>query len=137
MIARPHIVDGTVSDQESLHRVAERRGPRPRHHDVVETALRPDAVCQMRIPAHPGVAGIVAHLRPAVVEHEPGHRDGAAPGDKTNLVTVGNGVQVAAEQNGWGAGTLRPKSGRQSDYGSDLLLPHARFVEAIGKMSRD
>ena len=54
----------------------------------------------MRIPAHPGVAGIVTHLGPAVVEHEPGYRGGAAPGDEANLVTVGNGVQVAAQQHG-------------------------------------
>ena len=137
VIARPDPVDRTVADEKGLGGVPERSWTRPRHEDVIEPAIRPYALDEVGISADPGVTGVVADLRPAVVEHQPGDWYRASSRHQPEFVAVWSGVEISAEHDWRSLSGIRPESRRQCGQGSDLLLAEQGLVEAIGEVGGD
>ena len=129
--------DSIDPGQMGVVRVAERLGARPTDEHVVEPTLGPRGGGLIRIVGAPRGAGALAHLLPAIGQHEVANRGRTAAGEESDLVAVGRRVEVATHHHRRIAVGVAAHLVDDLQHSLALQLPYGRLVEAVVEMGAD
>src|SRR6185312_10835116 len=129
------LVGRTDAKQRTADRVSDTMAPRPGGEDVVEAPVGVQADRGQGIAIGPGVAGraVSCHL-PAVVEHQPGARGGGTAGEHPDLIGIGPGVEIAADDDEIALRSHVGDEGRQLPH---LGLADAAAIERVAQYHRE
>src|SRR6266487_6336838 len=129
------LVGRADAEQRAADRVSDTMAPRPGGEDVVEAPVGVQADRGQGIAVGPGVAGraVSRHL-PAVVEQQPGTRGGGTAGEHPDLVGIGPGVEIAADDDEIALRSDLADQGRQLSH---LGLADAAAIERVTEHHRE
>src|SRR5439155_19490789 len=129
------LVGRADAEQRAADRVSDTMAPRPGGEDVVEAPVGVQADRGQGIAVGPGVAGraVSRHL-PAVIEHQPGTRGGGTAGEHPDLVGIGPGVEIAADDDEIALRSDLADQGRQLSH---LGLADAAAIERVTEHHRE
>src|SRR4029450_13451257 len=106
MVGRVYAIDRLDRRDARVHDVTGAARLAPPDEDVIDASVRLEVASGEGIVIRPGEPGPVAGPVPRVHENETGGRGGGAAGEHADLVGVGFGVEVAADDR-WVRATRR------------------------------